>query len=296
MSGLAKQYNAVNLSQGFPDFECSAELREALTKAMNDGYNQYAPMPGIIQLRETISAKTEALYGKVYNPESEITIVPGATLALFTAITAIVHPGDEVIVIEPAYDCYVPAIELCGGIAIYSSLQYPIFSINWEEIESLVTSKTKVIIINSPQNPGTSVINTNDLERLAKITRNTNIIVISDEVYARMIFDNNYKDILLKHHHLNEWSHPKYNIIYTEGPPHKRKYIVGVEKHISSNINENKYIGYGIGYSHKEGEQNAAKMALIIYGSLKEDQYNQSDIFYPSWEQIESGVNNLLNP
>lgn len=189
MSGLAKQYNAVNLSQGFPDFECSTELREALKKAMNDGYNQYAPMPGIIQLRETISAKTEALYGKVYNPESEITIVPGATLALFTAITAIVHPGDEVIVIEPAYDCYVPAIELCGGIAIYSSLQYPIFSINWEEIESLVTSKTKVIIINSPQNPGTSVINTNDLERLAKITRNTNIIVISDEVYEHIIFD-----------------------------------------------------------------------------------------------------------
>ena len=117
------------------------------------------------------------------------------------------------------------------------------------------------------------------------------LIDYSDKLYC----DNNYKDLLLKHHHLNEWSHPKYNIIYTEGPPHKRKYIVGVEKHISSDINENKYIGYGIGYSHKEGEQNAAKMALIIYGTLKEDQYSQSDIFYPAWDQIESGAVNLLN-
>lgn len=189
MSGLAKQYNAVNLSQGFPDFECSVELREALTKAMNEGHNQYAPMPGIIQLRETISAKTETLYGKTYNPETEITVVPGATLALFTAITAMVHPGDEVIVIEPAYDCYVPAIELCGGIAVYSSLTYPNFSINWEEIRSLINSKTRMIIINSPQNPGTSVIDKNDLEQLAALTRDTNIIVISDEVYEHIIFD-----------------------------------------------------------------------------------------------------------
>lgn len=189
MSGLARQHNAVNLSQGFPDFECSPELREALTKAMNDGHNQYAPMPGIIQLRESIDTKTEKLYGRKYNPETEITVVPGATLALFTAITAIVHPGDEVIVIEPAYDCYVPAIELCGGVPVYSSLQYPDFNINWDEIESLITPKTKAIIINSPQNPGTSVIDGKDLERLAALTRNTNIVVISDEVYEHIIFD-----------------------------------------------------------------------------------------------------------
>lgn len=189
MSGLARQHNAVNLSQGFPDFECSPELREALTKAMNDGHNQYAPMPGIIQLRESIAAKTEKLYSRKYNPETEITVVPGATLALFTAITAIVHPGDEVIVIEPAYDCYVPAIELCGGVPVYSSLQYPDFNINWDEIESLITPKTKAIIINSPQNPGTSVIDGKDLERLAELTRKTNIVVISDEVYEHIIFD-----------------------------------------------------------------------------------------------------------
>lgn len=117
------------------------------------------------------------------------------------------------------------------------------------------------------------------------------LIDYSDKLYC----DNNYKDLLLKHHHLNEWSHPKYTIIYTEGPPHKRKYIVGIEKNNYSDNDENKYIGYGIGYSHKEGEQNAAKMALIIYGSLKEDQYVQSDIFYPPWTQIQSGNTNILN-
>jgi ribonuclease-3 len=117
------------------------------------------------------------------------------------------------------------------------------------------------------------------------------LIDYSDKLYC----DNNYKDLLLKHHHLNEWSHPKYTIIYTEGPPHKRKYIVGIEKNNYSNNDENKYIGYGVGYSHKEGEQNAAKMALIIYGSLKEDQYVQSDIFYPPWAQIHSGNTNILN-
>ncbi len=189
MSALAKQHQAVNLSQGFPDFECSALLREALTKAMNDGHNQYAPMPGIIELRETIAAKTEKLYGKNYNPETEITVVPGATLALFTAITAIVHPGDEVIVIEPAYDCYVPAIELCGGVPVFSSLTYPDFKINWEEIKSIITPKTRAIIINSPQNPGTSVIDADDLEQLASLTRHSNIIILSDEVYEHIIFD-----------------------------------------------------------------------------------------------------------
>ncbi len=206
MSGLARQHNAVNLSQGFPDFECSPHLREALTKAMNDGHNQYAPMPGIIELRTSIAAKTEKLYGKKYNPETEITVIPGATLALFTAITAIVNYGDEVIVIEPAYDCYVPAIELCGGKPVYSSLQYPDFSINWDEIESLINVKTKMIIINSPQNPGTSVIDSHDLERLAAITRDTNIVVISDEVYEHIIFDGLKHQSVALHEELAERS------------------------------------------------------------------------------------------
>ncbi len=156
---------------------------------MNAGHNQYAPMPGIIQLRESIATKTEKLYGKKYNPETEITVVPGATLALFTAIAAIVHSGDEVIVIEPAYDCYVPAIELCGGVPVYSSLQFPDFSINWADIRSKINFKTKMIIINSPQNPGTSAISMYDLEQLVAVTQDTNIVVISDEVYEHIIFD-----------------------------------------------------------------------------------------------------------
>ena len=173
---------------------------------MNDGHNQYAPMPGIIELRTSIAAKTEKLYGKKYNPETEITVIPGATLALFTAITAIVNYGDEVIVIEPAYDCYVPAIELCGGKPVYSSLQYPDFSINWDEIESLINVKTKMIIINSPQNPGTSVIDSHDLERLAAITRDTNIVVISDEVYEHIIFDGLKHQSVALHEELAERS------------------------------------------------------------------------------------------
>lgn len=189
MSALARQHNAINLSQGFPDFECSTDLIEALRKAMYDGKNQYAPMPGILELRESVSQKTEALYNRKYNPDNEITIVPGATLAIFTAITAFVSKGDEVIVIEPAYDCYVPAIELMGGVPVYSSLTYPEFNIDWEDIRSKVSHKTKAIIINSPQNPGTSVIKSGDLETLAELTRGTDLLVISDEVYEHIIFD-----------------------------------------------------------------------------------------------------------
>jgi methionine transaminase len=179
MGALAKKYNAVNLSQGFPDFNCSEKLTSALTEAMLNGHNQYAPMQGILPLRESIAQKTSQLYGRSFNPETEITVVPGATI----------QKGDEVIVIEPAYDCYVPAIELCGGIAVYSSLVYPEFKVNWDEIESLISSKTKMIIINSPHNPGTSVFSKDDLDNLARLTRNTNILILSDEVYEHMIFD-----------------------------------------------------------------------------------------------------------
>jgi len=189
MSALAKQYSAVNLSQGFPDFGCSEKLIDALSKAMLDGNNQYAPMQGVLPLRESIAQKTQKLYGRTYNPDTEITVIPGATLAIFTIITATIQKGDEIIVIEPAYDCYVPAIELCGGIPVYSSLVYPEFTVNWSEIESLITAKTKMIIINSPHNPGTSVFSLDDLENLARLTRNTNILVLSDEVYEHIIFD-----------------------------------------------------------------------------------------------------------
>ena len=189
MSALAKQYNAINLSQGFPDFECSDELKASLTKAVNEGHNQYAPMMGIQPLREIISEKTLKLYRRKYNPETEITVVPGGTIGIFTAITAIVNKGDEVIIIEPAYDSYLPAVEMCGGKAVFSSLVYPDFKIDWEEIRKLINPRTKLLIINSPHNPGTSVITEEDLKILDSLTANTGILIISDEVYEHIIFD-----------------------------------------------------------------------------------------------------------
>lgn len=203
MSALARQHNAVNLSQGFPDFECSDKLKEALTDAVFKGLNQYGPMQGILPLRETISHKTSKLYGKSYDPDTEITVVPGATIALFTAIMCVVNRGDEVIIIEPAYDCYVPAVELCGGICKFSSLVYPTFEINWEEVKSLISSKTKLIIINSPQNPGTSVIKESDLAALNELTKDTNILVISDEVYEHILFDGVKHQSLASHEELS---------------------------------------------------------------------------------------------
>ena len=206
MSALARQHNAVNLSQGFPDFECSDNLKEALKDAVNKGLNQYGPMQGILPLRETISHKTSKLYGKSYDPETEITVVPGATIALFTAIMCVVNRGDEVIIIEPAYDCYVPAVELCGGICKFSALVYPTFEINWEEVKSLISSKTKLIIINSPQNPGTSVINESDLSTLNLLTKDTPILIISDEVYEHIIFDGVKHQSIASHKELSERS------------------------------------------------------------------------------------------
>lgn len=189
MSALARAHDAVNLSQGFPDFECADALKEAISKAVKDGHNQYSPMPGIMPLRERISEKTQALYGRYYHPEKEITVVPGATIAIFTAITAVVHPGDEVIIIEPAYDCYVPAVELSGGICVFSSLKAPGFEIDWEDIRNKITPKTRLIVVNSPHNPGTSVMKPEDLQMLDALTRDTSILVISDEVYEHIIFD-----------------------------------------------------------------------------------------------------------
>ncbi|NUM32204.1 MAG: aminotransferase class I/II-fold pyridoxal phosphate-dependent enzyme [Bacteroidetes bacterium] len=190
MSALAKQFNAINLSQGFPDFECSDELKDAIYEAVKNGYNQYAPMPGIQPLREIISEKIFNIYKRKYNPDTEITIVPGGTIGIFTAINTVVNKGDEVIIIEPAYDSYLPAVQMCGGKPVFSSLSYPDFKINWDEIKTLINPRTKLLIINSPQNPGTSVISKEDLEMLDKITAGTGIFIISDEVYEHIIFDN----------------------------------------------------------------------------------------------------------
>jgi methionine aminotransferase len=189
MSGLANETGAINLSQGFPSFEVSRELIELYRQAMMNNHNQYAPMPGLLSLREELSKKTEKVHGAYYNPESEITITAGGTQALYTAITAFINKSDEVIIFEPAYDSYKPAIELAGGIVKPYSLTPPDYRINWEEVKQMITSKTKMIMINTPHNPSGTILTSYDLEQLDAITKDTNIIVLSDEVYEHIIFD-----------------------------------------------------------------------------------------------------------
>ena len=189
MSGLANQHNAINLSQGFPDFNVSEELVDLIYQKMKEGKNQYAPMPGVLDLRISIANKIEKLYQLKVNPETEITITAGATQALFTAITAFIGIGDEAIIFEPAYDSYAPAVKLNGGIPKYISLESPNFKIDWNEVKNLISNKTKMIIINTPNNPGGFVFEESDMKILEEITRDTDIIVISDEVYEHIIFD-----------------------------------------------------------------------------------------------------------
>jgi methionine aminotransferase len=189
MSGLATEYNAVNLGQGFPDFPMSHELTGLVGKAMQENYNQYAPMPGWLPLRESIAEKAAFLYGAEINPGTEITITPGGTYAIYSAFTAILRPGDEVIVFEPAYDSYIPNIEINGAKAIRLPLVYPDYHIDWNMVRSSITSKTKAIIINSPHNPTGSVIGEKDIAELRSVVKDTGIFIIADEVYEHLIFD-----------------------------------------------------------------------------------------------------------
>jgi methionine aminotransferase len=188
MSKLAQEHNAINLSQGFPDFACSEKLIDLVNQYMKKGFNQYAPMQGAIALREQIAAMIEELYGTAYNPETEITVTAGATQAIYTAISAFVREEDEVIIFEPAYDCYVPAIEINNGKPIYVSLRQPDFAVDWQMVKKLINHRTRMIIINTPHNPSGSVFRESDLKELEKLTRDTDIIVLSDEVYEHMFF------------------------------------------------------------------------------------------------------------
>jgi len=189
MSGLANELGAVNLSQGFPDYETSPELIELVNQAMKNGYNQYAPMAGMMSLREEISKKTEKLYGAYYNPDTEITITAGGTQAIYTAITTVIHPNDEVIIFEPAFDCYAPAIKVAGGIVKSLELEPPDYKINWEMVKRLVNNRTRMIILNSPHNPTATILQKEDIEQLSAIVKNQDILILSDEVYEHLIYD-----------------------------------------------------------------------------------------------------------
>lgn len=189
MTNLANQHNAINLAQGFPDFDCSDELKKLVNDAIQNGYNQYAPMPGLMSLREKIAEKTESLYSAVYNPETEITIVPGATAGIYTVIQALIKDNDEVIIIEPAYDSYIPAVELAGGKAIVYEMLFPDYKIDWDQLKKLFTIRTKLIIINTPHNPSGTILSAEDMLKLEKLIAGTDALVLSDEVYEHIIFD-----------------------------------------------------------------------------------------------------------
>ncbi|MDP2386501.1 MAG: methionine aminotransferase [Bacteroidota bacterium] len=190
MSKLAMENNAINLSQGFPDFNCSEKLVELVNQNMKKGNNQYAPMPGVPALREQIAEMIQDLYGTQYNPDTEITVTAGATQAIYTAIAAVVREGDEVIVFEPAYDCYTPAIIVAGGKPVYVQLSQPDFSIDWLAVKKVMSHRTKLIIINTPHNPSGTILSDKDMQELDKLTKDTDIMILSDEVYEHMVFDN----------------------------------------------------------------------------------------------------------
>ena len=206
MSKLAAECGAVNLSQGFPDFQAEPALFDAVHRHMLAGRNQYAPMAGVPELRQAIVDKVAALYGPRFDAESEVTVTAGATQAIFTAIAAFVRPGDEVIVFEPVYDSYVPAIETVGGTAVFAQLKFPDYAPDWAQVAQLISPKTRLIIINSPHNPTGSLLTAVDLEKLANLVRGTDIVVLSDEVYEHILFDGEQHASLCAHAELAQRS------------------------------------------------------------------------------------------
>lgn len=199
MSQLANEAGAINLSQGFPDFDGPEYLRQRVAHYIAQGANQYAPMTGVPSLRQAIAAKAQALYGRETCADSEVTVTSGATEALFAAIASVVRAGDEVIVFDPAYDSYEPAIELNGGKAVHLALQPPAFGIDWQQLRDSITAKTRMIILNSPHNPTGAVLSAEDLDTLADVVRDTDILLLSDEVYEHIIFDGRPHQSFLRH-------------------------------------------------------------------------------------------------
>ena len=199
MSKLAAEHQAVNLSQGFPDFDPHPELVERVSEAMRAGLNQYAPMQGVPELRRQIARKTNELYGNTIDPETEVTVTSGATEALFAAITAVVHAGDEVVVIEPAFDSYVPAIALNRAVPVFVPMTFPEYTIDWNRVASAITRRTRLIVLNSPHNPTGTALTGEDIKALREITSDTDILVISDEVYEHIIFDGLPHESMARH-------------------------------------------------------------------------------------------------
>ena len=199
MSVLAAEHKAINLGQGTPDFEINPELIEMVYQAMKDGHNQYTHRNGLLSLREAIAEKIEFLYNAKVDPSTEITITPGATYGIYTALTTVLNPGDEVIVFEPAYDSYVPNIKVNGAIPVLIQLEYPEYKIDWAAVKEKITPATKLIMLNSPNNPTGKVLDKSDIEQLRQIVEGTDILILSDEVYEHLIFDEKQHESILKY-------------------------------------------------------------------------------------------------
>ena len=206
MTNLANTHGAINLSQGFPDFDVPPVLITLVEKYMRTGHNQYAPMPGVEILRQRIAQKVQKLYHATYDPESEITVTSGATESLFAAISAVVQPGDEVILFEPAFDVYLPAITLSGGVPVFLKLKFPEYQIDWNEVQRSITSKTRLIVLNSPHNPTGTILTKEDLAALTKILENASTLILSDEVYEHIIFDDLQHESVSRHPELAQRS------------------------------------------------------------------------------------------
>ena len=206
MSALATQHNAVNLGQGFPDFQMSDDLTALVDEAMNNGFNQYVPMRGYTPLLEVLAEKVFSLYNTTINPGSQITITPGGTYAIYTALTTVLQPGDEVIIFEPAYDSYIPNVEINGAVPVLINLQFPEYKIDWSEVKRKITAKTRMIMLNNPNNPTGSVLREEDIILLRSVVKDTNILILSDEVYEHLVFDNIPHQSILRYPDLLERS------------------------------------------------------------------------------------------
>lgn len=199
MSRLAEDVGAINLGQGFPDFNCSPQLIDAVERHMREGHNQYAPMLGVYALREALARKIDLLYGRQYDPATEMCVTSGATEGLFSTLTALVRPGDEVLLFQPAYDSYAPAIQLSGGTPVYVTLRRPDYCIDWDEVRRAITPRTRVILVNTPHNPTGMVIDQNDIRELERVLEHTDAFVVSDEVYEHIVFDGGRHESMARH-------------------------------------------------------------------------------------------------
>ena len=199
MSRLAEDVGAINLGQGFPDFNCSPQLIDAVERHMREGHNQYAPMLGVHALREALARKIELLYGRQYDPATEMCVTSGATEGLFSTLTALVRPGDEVLLFQPAYDSYAPAIQLSGGTPVYVTLRRPDYCIDWDEVRRAITRRTRVILLNTPHNPTGMVLDQNDIRELEGVLEHTDAFVVSDEVYEHIVFDGGRHESMARH-------------------------------------------------------------------------------------------------